>query len=145
LNLAVYLKSGDNMSNKITIRLMLVVSLLLSAMSMQTWATDKIIDPSKEMQSLKAVDVKKAEMKAPEVKKAEMKTIEAKKAGISKIDINQASVDQLTTIKGIGKTKAQAIVDYRKSNGAFKKKEDLMQVKGIGAGTVKKITPYISY
>ena len=133
------------MSNKITHPLMLVVSLLLVSMSMQTWATDKIIDPSKEMQSIKATDLKKAEMKASEVKKAEMKTIEAKKAGISKIDINQASVEQLTTIKGIGKTKAQAIVDHRKSNGKFKKAEDLMQVKGIGAGTVKKITPFTSF
>jgi len=128
------------MSNKITHPLMFVVSLLLLAMSMQTWATDKIIEASTEMQSIKATDLKKAEMKA-----AEVKTIKAKKAGISKIDINQARFEQLTTSKGIGKTKAQAIVDHRKSNGKFKKAEDLMQVKGIGAGTVKKITPFISF
>ena len=48
------------------------------------------------------------------------------------IDVNQASIEQLIRLKGIGKKKAQAIIDYRMENGSFISIEDLMNVKGIG-------------
>lgn len=47
------------------------------------------------------------------------------------VNINQADVDELKTLPRIGKVKAQAIVDYRKEHGLFKKVEDIKQVKGI--------------
>ena len=53
------------------------------------------------------------------------------------VDINNASVEELTTLNGIGETKAKAIVDYRKTH-CFTKAEDLTQVKGIGEATVAK-------
>ena len=53
------------------------------------------------------------------------------------IDINNASVEELTSLKGIGKQKAQAIVEYRKKH-CFKTKNDLAKVKGIGLKTVEK-------
>lgn len=54
------------------------------------------------------------------------------------VNINQASAEEIATLlKGIGLKKAQAIVEYRQQNGAFKTKEDLSLVKGIGAATVK--------
>ena len=39
---------------------------------------------------------------------------------LAQVNINSATVDQLDGLKGIGPTKAQAIVDYRKKNGPFK-------------------------
>ena len=55
------------------------------------------------------------------------------------ININTASAEMLSTgIKGVGMKKAEAIVAYREANGPFKNKEDLLQVKGIGAKTLEK-------
>ena len=55
---------------------------------------------------------------------------EASKEG--KVNINTATVEELKTLKGVGEKKAEAIIDYRKKNGSFKTKEDLMKVRGIG-------------
>ena len=55
---------------------------------------------------------------------------EAAKDG--KVNINTATVEELKTLKGVGEKKAEAIIEYRKKNGSFKTKEDLMKVHGIG-------------
>ena len=55
---------------------------------------------------------------------------EASKEG--KVNINTATVEELKTLKGVGEKKAEAIIEYRKKNGSFKAKEDLMKVRGIG-------------
>jgi competence protein ComEA len=52
-----------------------------------------------------------------------------------KININKATVDELVTLKRIGPSYAQRIVDYRNENGPFQKPEDIMQVRGIGMKT----------
>ena len=49
-----------------------------------------------------------------------------------KVNINTATVGELKTLKGVGEKKAEAIIEYRKKNGSFKTKEDLMKVRGIG-------------
>ena len=49
-----------------------------------------------------------------------------------KVNINTATVEELKTLKGVGDKKAGAIIEYRKKNGSFKTKEDLMKVRGIG-------------
>lgn len=55
------------------------------------------------------------------------------------VNINKASAQELADLlKGVGLKKAQAIVDYREQNGAFKTKEQLSQVKGIGNAIVQK-------
>ena len=55
------------------------------------------------------------------------------------IDINRATISQLCKIKGIGKVKAERIVEYRKENGSFKSVDELLNIKGIGVKTLKKI------
>ncbi len=59
------------------------------------------------------------------------------------VDLNKASVEALTTIPGIGKVTAERIVEWRESNGPFRRIEDLMKVKGIGDKTFDKLRPYI--
>ena len=56
----------------------------------------------------------------------------------AKIDINTATMEDLHSLKGIGHTKAVAIMEYRKKH-PFKKIEDIMNVKGIGKKTFEKI------
>ena len=56
-----------------------------------------------------------------------------------KVDINQAEAWLLQALPGIGETRAQAIIDYRNQNGAFRNIEELLKVKGIGATTYEQI------
>lgn len=49
-----------------------------------------------------------------------------------KIHLNSASAEQLSTLKGVGKAKAEAIVAYRKEHGKFSSVDQLTEVKGIG-------------
>ena len=53
------------------------------------------------------------------------------------VDINRATAKELTTLKGIGKKKAEAIVAYRKAH-CFKSIDELTKVKGVGKKTVEK-------
>lgn len=54
------------------------------------------------------------------------------------VDINTADAQTISAeLDGIGLTKAQAIVDYRKKHGPFKSATDLSLVKGIGERTVE--------
>lgn len=68
----------------------------------------------------------------------------ASTAGVEKINVNKADVQTLSMIKGIGTTKAQAIIDYRTSMGKFKSLDELIKVKGIGQATLQKIAPYLT-
>ena len=48
------------------------------------------------------------------------------------ININTCSIAELTTLDKIGPSTAEKIIEYRNTNGYFKKIEDIMNVKGIG-------------
>ena len=55
------------------------------------------------------------------------------------VNINTADAATIDRVLlNVGPAKAQAIVDYRKSNGAFRSAEQLAMVKGIGLKTVEK-------
>ncbi|MGM0572037.1 ComEA family DNA-binding protein [Marinobacter sp.] len=56
----------------------------------------------------------------------------------STININTASAEELTTLEGIGESKALAIVADRDTNGPFESGDDLTRVRGIGDATVTK-------
>ena len=57
----------------------------------------------------------------------------------NRININTADEAQLTTLTGIGATRAQAIIDYREENGPFAALEDIMNVEGSKEGLFAKI------
>ena len=55
------------------------------------------------------------------------------------VDINTASAQQIAeAMVGVGESKAEAIVAFRKEHGAFKTIDDMAMVKGIGEKTVEK-------
>ena len=61
------------------------------------------------------------------------------------VNINTATLEELQTIKGIGKKKAEAILQYRKEHGAFRTKEELLQVKGIGKKALEAIESQVTF
>ena len=75
---------------------------------------------------------------------APAKTTAAKATPASPVNINTASPAQLQTLPGIGAKAAQRIIEFRQKNGAFKKPEDLMNVKGIGEKSFLKLKPLIT-
>ena len=60
------------------------------------------------------------------------------------VNVNSASAEEIAeSLKGIGLSKAEAIVSYRETNGQFKHIDELVNVKGIGIRTVDINREYI--
>lgn len=55
------------------------------------------------------------------------------------ININQADQSELEKLSGIGPSKAAAIIKYREENSRFNKKEELLEISGIGEKTLENI------
>lgn len=60
------------------------------------------------------------------------------------ININKATKEQLMTLPGIGETKAQDIINYRNTNGAFGTIEDIKNISGIKDSAFNKIKEFIT-
>lgn len=72
--------------------------------------------------------------------------LEGEKEGTSlqaKVNINTATKEELMTLSGIGESKAEEIITYRKST-PFKTIEDLKNVSGIGDATYEQIKNHIT-
>ncbi len=55
------------------------------------------------------------------------------------VNINTADIATLDRVLvGVGPSKAEAIVEYRKTHGPFRSADQLAKVKGIGLATVEK-------
>ena len=62
----------------------------------------------------------------------------------ARVNINTASKDKLMTLKGVGASRADAIIAYREEHGAFLAIEDIMNVTGIKEGSYNKIKDNIT-
>jgi len=60
------------------------------------------------------------------------------------ININTADETTLTTLPGIGPSKANAIVSYRDEKGLFQSIDEIKKVTGIGDLTFEKLKDFIS-
>jgi competence protein ComEA len=60
------------------------------------------------------------------------------------LNVNTASADELTRLPRVGGKLAQRIVEHRQQHGAFRRPEDLMEVKGIGEKMFQGLKPYVA-
>lgn len=58
------------------------------------------------------------------------------------VDLNRAGVDELCTLPGIGRKKAEAIIALRERR-PFTRVTQLLQIKGIGHKTLLKLKPRV--
>lgn len=75
--------------------------------------------------------------------KLEQMELEEQAASDGLVNINTASLSELTTLPGIGQTKANQIIAYREANGNFTSIEDIKNVSGIGDGIFNQINSLI--
>jgi competence ComEA-like helix-hairpin-helix protein len=59
------------------------------------------------------------------------------------LDLNTATQKQLEELPGVGPVTAKAIVDFRQKGGPFRRVDDLLVVRGISEGRLKRIRPYV--
>lgn len=60
------------------------------------------------------------------------------------VNINTADIGELCALPGIGEGRAKAIIEYREKQGSFQKKEDIMQVSGIGEKMYARMEDYLA-
>lgn len=66
------------------------------------------------------------------------------KSAENKININTADVTELTSLNGIGTSRAQAIIDWREKNGGFSSIEEIKNIDGIADKTYEKLKDRIT-
>jgi uncharacterized protein len=59
------------------------------------------------------------------------------------VDLNTASVPLLSRVSGLSAGVAKAVVRWRESNGAFKSRQDLLNVTGLGAKTFEQSAGFL--
>ena len=83
----------------------------------------------------RSVKVIEKECMCPKI--SNVSCVNTNKSNLNIININEATLDELQKLNGIGKSKAEAIIEYRNKT-PFTKIEDIMNVKGIGKSLYEK-------
>lgn len=129
-----------NLSKKITDEMVIII-----------YSREEVIEYQKKKEESKYVYIEK-DCECPdemneaciEQKKSQETTTNEQTEDQSLVSINKATLEQLQTLSGIGKSKAESIISYRKEHGDFKTIEELKDVSGIGDSVFDKIKDKIT-
>lgn len=58
---------------------------------------------------------------------------------VGQVNINTAGIEELSSLAGIGRVRAEAIIEYRDNNNGFKNPKEIKNVAGIGVQTYNNI------
>lgn len=112
-------------------------------------ATDKLNKEKEVVEVIKEIEVEK-ECICPNVdvtcsykNDAVIEVDSGNESNGNLVNINTATKEELMTITGIGESKANNIIEYRKNN-KFSKIEDIKNISGIGDSVFEKIKEYIT-
>ena len=75
----------------------------------------------------------------PDLQEGEVLRKQEQELSLGYVNINTADKELLMTLPGVGESKAQDIVDYRREHGSFSVKEDIMKISGIKESLYEKI------
>lgn len=60
------------------------------------------------------------------------------------ININTCTAQELTSVEGIGESRAESIIQYREYLGGYTSVDQIKNIKGIGEGLYEKVFPYLT-
>ena len=66
-------------------------------------------------------------------------------AAFARVNINTATADELASLPGITKARAEKIVKYREENGFLSSPEDLKNIDGIGGKLIESIRDELEF
>lgn len=100
-----------------------------------------VTEPAGQQEAVPEVSVETTADSQAESGTQETETETSREDG--RININTAGVEELTTLKGVGESRANAIIAFREEHGSFENPEDIMQIAGIKEGIYAKIKDQI--
>jgi competence protein ComEA len=130
------LKPGDRIIDALALAGGAQASADLSAVNLAEAVKDgeKILIPAKQLPVIEAADSPTA---GPDRQKS-------KPSSTVKININSADEKALDSLPGVGPSMAKAIVEYRRTHGAFAKPEQIMEVPRLGKSKFERIKGMIT-
>lgn len=73
---------------------------------------------------------------------SQVKVIACINQDAGRVDLNKADKETLMGVSGVGEKLAQRIIEYRQDRGGFKAQEELKNIKGIGKSKYEAIKEY---
>ncbi len=61
-----------------------------------------------------------------------------------RIDLNRAGHSELLQLPGVGESMARRIEEYRREHGPFQSVGDLVEVRGVGPETLRRLGPWVT-
>ncbi len=128
------------------VKRVVLASAVLALFSTPAFATEEVAAEAAAVADKAGEVADKACAKAGEIsEKAAGLTKQAAALADKMVNINTADASTLAAIPGVGETLAQAITKYREMNGSFSQVKDLLNVDGINAELLEKITPFLKF